>query len=286
MLKLAIPVGTCALLFCASFASAQSCNSPVGPDVIVGQINGITNYTNVGNIDAFSVGTDSCNMGNQNLTWIANSPNHPVIPQNMFRYKVVNGYGTFEQIGQSWMKHAFTALTQNLCCTCNGQGGAVLGVGCSDPYTSARNGSQSESTGGLGPKFQVNAHSGAFIWPYQFRNNSTYIPETSTTRRLQVHVDDLNPALNPASLYYVEAQYVTPDDCNAGNQDNSASYRSCTISGTNPNYSASITGSTQRGKCAIRAWPVVDPGVTITDISTPEVANAGGLPNSLVDIGR
>jgi hypothetical protein len=44
----------------------------------------------------------------------------------------------FEQIGQSQVKHAFTALTQNLCSLgCNGVGGSRLGSGCSDPYSAS-----------------------------------------------------------------------------------------------------------------------------------------------------
>ncbi len=70
------------------------------------------------------------------LNWFA-LPNtdHPVIPQNLYR---MSGGATnddrFEQIGQSWLKHAFTALTENACSFgCNGTGGTHLGVGCSDP---------------------------------------------------------------------------------------------------------------------------------------------------------
>jgi hypothetical protein len=269
LFQLAPVAGACALL-CTASANAQTCQGSPGPDVIVGDCSGISNYSTVGSYDAFSVGTESCNIGQVNLMWNANATTHPVIPQNMYRYKNVSGYTTFEHVGQSWMKHAFTALTLNLCCQCNGAGGSVLGVGCSDPYTSGRNGSQSETVGGLGPRFQVDAHKGNFIWPYAFRNNSTYIPETSITRRLQVHVDDLNPLLNAASLYYVECHYVTPDDADWGNQNNNMSYRACTISGANPNYNASIAGTTQRMKPAIRAWKINDPSVVEVDLATPE----------------
>lgn len=251
------------------------CTPSTGPDVIIGDLPAVANYPNVDQLDAFSVATTSCNIGSQNLLWIAQSANHPVIPQNMYRLKTVNGAARFEQIGQSWMKHGFTALTQNLCCTCNGQGGAVLGVGCSDPYSATRNGTQITTVGGLGPRFQVNPHTGAFVWPYMFRN-AAHIPHTSVTRRLQVHIDDLNPALNGGALYYVEAQYVTPDDAAAQNQDNNASYRRINITGTNPNYSAAATGTVVREHPAIRAWKAIDPTLTETIISTPEDTNSGG----------
>ena len=43
----------------------------------------------------------------------------------------------FEQIGQSWLKHAFTALNNNICgFGCNVVWtGTHLGAGCSDPYS-------------------------------------------------------------------------------------------------------------------------------------------------------
>ena len=65
----------------------------------------------------------------------------------------------FEQIGQSWLKHAFTALTQNICgFGCNGVGGSHLGSGCSDPYSAGLNGSQN----GIGSRAWVNPFTGAF----------------------------------------------------------------------------------------------------------------------------
>ena len=253
------------------------CTPSTGPDVIVGDIviNSGSNYTNVGSIDAFSWGTTSCNIGSVNLLWQASNSNHPVIPQNLYRLKTADGVARIEQIGQGWLKHGFTALTQNLCCTCNGSGGSVLGVGCSDPYSASRNGVQCTTVGGLGPRFQVNAHTGAFTFPYMFRNNCSYISHTSVTRRCQVHVDDLNSTLNPGALYYAEAQYVTPDDAAALNQNNNSSYERVTFSGTT-NFSASSGGSTVRERAAIQAWRASDPSVTETFIDTPE--NSGPNP--------
>ena len=60
-----------------------------------------------------------------------------MIPMNMYRLKVVDGAQRFEQIGQSWMKHGFTALQFDACdfgCTPH-PNGTRLGVGCSDPYS-------------------------------------------------------------------------------------------------------------------------------------------------------
>jgi len=156
-----------------------------GPDVIVGGIVGMQNYGSQGGIAAFSVGTTSCNIGTANLLWVANTNQHPVISQNLYR---LSGDGKFTQIGQSWLKHAFFALTQNLCSTCNGQGGSVLGVGCADPYSSGLNGTQSP----LGPRSEVNAATVFFIYPPQNTPPFSGI----IARRLQVHETDLNPALS------------------------------------------------------------------------------------------
>ncbi|MEO0662265.1 MAG: hypothetical protein AAFZ87_12060, partial [Planctomycetota bacterium] len=138
---------------------AQCSPQSSGADVIVGSVNGITNYGAIGGVAGYALGTTSCNVGDAELLWFANNTNHPVIGQNIYRLE----NGRFEQIGMSWLKHGFTALQQGLCCSCISSGtGSRLGVGCSDPYSSGLNGSQ----GGLGPRWQVNAFTGAFSYPY------------------------------------------------------------------------------------------------------------------------
>lgn len=225
-----------------------ACQGSTGPDVIVGDLSDMGNYSSVGGIEAFSVGTVSCNMGTQVLNWIANSNQHPVIGQSMYRLKTdADGVSRMEQLGISWLKHGFAALTGNVCCSCQPPGtSALLGIGCSDPYGSGLNGSQ----GGLGPRFQVNAHTGAFSWPYAFdgfTGNSIY-------KRIQVRISDLDPAQDGGGQYFVEGHYVTPDDAAAFNQNNNASYRRVTISGGGSSWSAGMSGSTQRESPAIRAW--------------------------------
>jgi len=268
----------------------RACASPrVGPDVIVGDIHQSSSWTNVGAIDSFSWGSVSCNLGNVPLSWVAGTNQHPVIPQSMYRYKVVNGAGRMEQIGISWCKHGFTALTNNTCCPCTNPGtGSLLGVGCADPYSAPRNGTQLTTTGGLGPRFDINAHTGGYTFPYPFRNTNGAVAVTSITRRIQVKTSDLNPLLNSGASYYAEDQYVTPDDAsyNTGsgwvhNQNNNSSYRPITISGSDPNYSATLTGSTNREKAAIQAWKLVhDAGVTETLVDTPEAEVPVGSGNT------
>lgn len=77
----------------------------IGPDVIVGDINGVGNYSAQAGVEAYAVGTTSCNIGSSILLWEYNTPDVPVIGQNMYRLK----NGRFEQFGQSWLKYAFSA---------------------------------------------------------------------------------------------------------------------------------------------------------------------------------
>src|SRR5690606_27414063 len=86
-----------------------------GPDVMVGDLNGLAQFGGQdGDYVGLSVGTESCNFGTEGLHWQALPSNdHPVIPQNMYRMSGgADNTQTFEQIGQSNVKHAFTALTQ------------------------------------------------------------------------------------------------------------------------------------------------------------------------------
>ena len=77
----------------ASAAAAMA----TGPDVIVGDLPNISNYGQTGTVAVWAVGTTSCNLGDQPLTWISGNNQHPVISQNV--YRLVNG--RFEQIGQA-----------------------------------------------------------------------------------------------------------------------------------------------------------------------------------------
>ncbi|MCB9849322.1 MAG: hypothetical protein H6817_01305 [Phycisphaerales bacterium] len=248
-----------------------TCCQTTGPDVIVGVLPELTNWTAVGEFDAISVGTTSCNLGDTPLLWQSSNTNHPVIGQNMYRLK----NNRFEQIGMSWLKHGFLALANDSCgCGCQNPGtGALLGIGCSDPYSSGLNGSQTGSggTGGLGPRFEVNPHTGSFNWPYAFQGqggNTIY-------KRLQFRTADIDPALNPGALYFVEGQYVTPDDAAANNNDNNASYRQ--VSTTESSVSMNGMPSTVREKPAIRAWKINDSSVMEVDVRAQDTGGAEGL---------
>ena len=227
-----------------------------GPDVIVGDMPSMSQFGSSGNFVGLGIGTTSCNAGNVNLNWFA-LPNvdHPVIPQNFYR---MSGGTTnnerFEQVGQSWLKHAFTALTQNACgFGCNGTGGSHLGIGCSDPYDASLNASQT----GLGSRAWVNPFTGAY--PSTARDHTGHSHD-GTSHRVLVAVADLNTNLNPGATYFAESQYVTPHEyawCQSHpgecNMYNNASYRQFNVSGTT-SFSFSPVSATVRMIPAIYAW--------------------------------
>jgi len=239
------------------------CGVNTGPDVIVGDITDVLNAPPVGSMDAIALGTTSCNIGTALLNWIASTNDHPVIRQNLYRYKEVGGAGRFEQIGMSWLKHGFASLQGSLCCTCQGGGdGSHLGVGCSDPYGAGLNGSQP----GLGPNWQVNAHTGFFTYPPAnpaHGNDSIY-------RRCQIALADLEATGGGnTTRFFGECQYVTKDDAAAGNQNNNASWREANVTGNSSNWNVGLLGSTRREEPAIRAWGQLDAAVTLADIQVP-----------------
>src|SRR6185503_3991900 len=238
-----------------------------GPDVIVGDLPSLQQFGSSGSQVGLAVATDSCNAGAEPLHWFALPSNdHPVIPQNLYR---MSGGATnddrFEQIGQSWLKHAFTALQQDVCgfgCTPSGSG-SLLGAGCSDPYTASLNATQSS----LGSRAWVNPFTGAYPGSNPSPSNHTGHTHTGTSHRILVEMSDLNTSVNPGATYYAEAQYVTPHEyawCQANpgqcNMYNNVSSRRFNVSGTT-SFTFSPVGSTVQ-KYAISAWP----GATISRV--------------------
>lgn len=283
-------------------ASGAGCGQSTGPDVVVGgcavdgdtpsyNYNAVSNYNtaviNSVTYDTLSMGTTSCNWGNQPLKWYSTDNEHPAVSQNFYRLKNVNGARRFEQLAQAWTKHGFCALRETLCCTtCQAQCSSpcstttCLGVGCSDPYTSGRNGSQ---TSNRAPKYQVNATTGV---------NQSYQSTSSGVTpkyRLHINVADLEVSNGTGDVnttrYFGECMYVQYEDANFGNKNNNASYRAIKV--TNPggadgwHFDAAFASSntTQTTKPGIQAWADTDttatiPGVitrvVLTNVTTPE----------------
>ena len=238
-------------------ASANNSNLLAQPDIIVGDIYDYISHGKSGSQSSFSFGSVSCNIGDAPLTWTSYNNNHPIISTNLFRLKD----GVFEQIAMNWVKHGFAALDQSLCGTCISTGYATLGIGCSDPYSAYLNGFQSD----LGPRSEVNAYSGYF--PYPPVLDPPYSGRLD--RRVIVDNDDLDSGLNAGARYFVEIQYLTPEDCaEQGNGANNVSWREVSFS-NGSSFGVSFVGATHRAEYAIDAWKSVDPGVTIRELQLP-----------------
>jgi len=252
-----------------------------GPDVIVGDLSGLAQFDNaVGTQVGLAVQTVSCNHGQVDLDWFKLPDNdHPVIPQNLYRMSGgTDNTERFEQIGQSSVKHAFFANSQDFCgFGCNGVNGTHLGSGCSDPYSASLN--SGGTTHSLGSRAWINPFTGSFP-----RGDSPTPPNdhtghvhTDVSHRLLVEINDLNTTLNPGATYFVEAQYVTPHEyawCQANpgqcNMYNNASYRQFSVTGTSSPFSFSAVGSAVQMQPAIEAWA----GATINQME-PDPGNDG-----------
>ncbi|MFN0008227.1 MAG: hypothetical protein ACKVXR_09990 [Planctomycetota bacterium] len=254
----------------ASHAAAQGsslvghgipCGNISGPDVIVGDITDVANFALQNGLDAFTIGSTSCNIGTTVVQWWGATNQHPIISETLYKYKVVDGSGRFEQIGMSWLKHGFAADTGSLCCSCTNPGNSqLLGVGCSDPYNAWQAGTQFN----LAPRWQVNPHTGYFPYP---GSNPSY--SGSTARRCEVAASDLELS-SDSVRYFVECTYTAADDAAAGNNNNNASTKGMVVTGSPANYTfATAPGGTQVMQAAIRNWQLLEPGVILAEIQVP-----------------
>lgn len=261
-------------------AAQASTRGIVGPDVLVVGLFGKSRYqpdTATG-ITGYSFGSSVCNVGDEPLAWNGETQEHPIVAQNFYRLKE----GRFEQIGMSWVKHAFDVGGPDACggVGCNPSIGlfdccdpteGTLGPHCRDAYSPNLNGFQSN----LGPRWEVNATTGEFLFPF-----GVGLPEPvgEQARRLQIHDSDLAPASNPAALYFMEAQYVAQDDAVAGNQANNASHWKTIVNVFDPNpppryellqdFSPGV--DLVEGEPAIMAWQIEDPSVGISIVDVPD----------------
>jgi hypothetical protein len=206
-----------------------------------------------------------CNAGNVEVNFLVlPNTNHPVIPQNLYRMSGgSSNVDRFEQIGYSWVKHAFGSGNGDECgfgCINPGTE-TLLGVGCSDAYLVSQNAEQND----LGSRALVNPFTGVF---QSTANDHTGHVHTSTSHMLLVEVSDLNTMMNQGASYYAEVQYISPDEyawCQSHpgqcNMYNNASYRRYNVTGIS-NFTFAGVGDVVRMTPAIQAWP----GATINPI--------------------
>lgn len=242
----------------------------IGPDVIVWDMPSINSYPAANGISPYSIATTSCNIGDAPASWVANTTEHPVIAQHMYRLRD----NRLEQIGMSWVKHGFATVPVGAQCSTNCQdvpnnGTDLLFPGCSDPYSAMLNGAQNN----LGPRSQIDAYTGTFPFP-RVVSNPTCTGCGSAERRIQVANTDLDPALNAGALYFIETQYITHDDAIAGNDENNLSFRPFTVEAPAPPcipgvlYCARVSSRdpTVVQRPAIRAWKARDAQVVETEM--------------------
>jgi hypothetical protein len=230
-----------------------------GPDIITGDIGvagGLAQFGSSGTQVGLGVSTTSCDAGNVPVDFILlPNTNHPVIPHNLYRMSGGPGDNErFEQIGQSWVKHAYGADQLDDCnLGCIPQDHAHLGAGCSDTYAVEQNANQNT----LGSRALVNPFTGVFQSTASDHSGHVH---TGTSHRILVEGSDLNTTLNPGASYYVEVQYISsqeyswcqthPGECN---MYNNSSYRRFAVSGTT-SFTFSPLGETVRMAPAVKAW--------------------------------
>ena len=253
-----------------------------GPDVIVGDLESVEQPQGAvnGNFVGLGIGTVSCNNGDQPIDWhpLPNTQ-HPVIPQNLYRMSGgADNTERIEQIGQSWMKHAFFALEEFICGSCNTSPPCVTGdqlcPGCADTYVASLNYDQDL----IGSRAWVNPFTGVFPSNPDPNNHAGH-NHTGTSHRVTVATSDLIPAQNPGASYFAEADYISPTEytwCQAHpdqcNMFNNVSYKKFTVSGGPTNFIFNQAGNTVRTQPAIQAW--ADAGATVTQVE-PDPGNDG-----------
>ena len=225
----------------------------IGPDVVAYYVaNSINQLGSIDGIGGYAVGTTSCNYGDEVANWYSGTNQTPLIGQNAYRYH----QGRFEQIGLSWLKHSFCALSEPGCGDCQATDCSTLGIGCADTYGAGLN------TNPSGPRSDANAFSGYYDYPF----NVSPSGPSALRGNLQIKDADLEPSNYPGARYFFEGYYMSPDDAAAGNHANNASWREFMSNGPGQVYSI---GETRVEEPAIRMWKEMDPQVDMNDVHVP-----------------
>lgn len=254
-------IGATVVAATASLASAQGDMTVHRMGYSGSNGNAMSFYGTNSGIAAYSIASQSCNIGNVDLVWTSgDGTTHPVISQNVYRLKD----NRFEHLGQSWLKHGFCALCESGCGSGTGGGCAsVLRVGCADTYGSGLNDGASG-----GPKFTVDPVSGNHMHP-----DPTPTGNATIRGRLQVPVVDVDPAQNAGAQYFIEGNYVHYVDHQNGYAHNNSTWRTVAFSaGLAMNGNGNSVNHV--GESCVYGWKSADAGVVIREI---ENTNEGGV---------
>jgi len=231
----------------------------IGPDVAVSRL-GLESfgsqddfhyYGSSGGIRAFSMASTSCNVGDEEAEWIDTSPDarNPVIAQNMYRWQD----GQFEQIGMSWLKHSFCAVSEFTCGACQPTSCNTLGIGCADTYWATLNGSH----GGLGPRWKINPQG---MGPGGVHDDQYEQPQGNNTIRGRLQLKDAD--ILAGGRFVAEIHYVTHDE-DLERRWNNASWREVDVSLTSIDGVGSGQESVQFQQPGILAWRQFDNAVQV-----------------------
>lgn len=239
-------------------------SAQVGPDLVVfrvgetiGGANSLVHYAGVPGEDAYAFGTVACNIGTATLDWFTSTHDHPITAQNMYRLR----NGRFEQLGASFVKHSFCALSQSGCGTCQPTACDSLGIGCSDTNSAAL------SDGSLGGRrSEIDATLGA-------HSTLTAPVGGPNAGRLTVATAEVDPSApaNAGAHYFIESQFIAADDHAAGNAANNASWREVSIT---PTRGLSGVSSTVI-EPAIYAWRALDAAVQVDELVNLDEGGTG-----------
>ena len=219
----------------AERVSGVSVGDPIPPnflgtlDVALGNIANISQVAHSGTFPAgaaaLSLATTACNFGDTDVPWHAPmAEDHPTIAMALYR----SMDGRLEQIGVSWMKHGFYALSNNDCTPCqHPSDGSFLGVGCSDTYGVMNNSDRNY----LGPRKEINPYKST--WTCTGSHFSGGQPDCirrhggsghgALDHRLVAADADLDL---PGATYYYEGYYLVHDDAD---KSNNIGTRICTM---------------------------------------------------------
>ncbi|MHC4909947.1 MAG: hypothetical protein ACYTF9_09535 [Planctomycetota bacterium] len=223
-------------------------------------------------IRAFSAASTSCNIGSATAQWISghsggSAGKHPVIAQNVYRLLD----GKFEQIGQSWLKHSFCAVSEPTCGDCQSTSCGTLGIGCADTYWATLNGDQ----GDLGPRHEINPWPAVGVPTHTASPTFPGGPSGTINGRMQIRQGDIDAGGDN----FFEIQYITHDEPYARRYNNS-SWRPVNLSSTSISGIGSGQPSVRFQEFAMHAWKDADPEVDIVSVdSTDDVPQGDGRFN-------
>ncbi|MDG2148272.1 MAG: hypothetical protein P8N09_01985 [Planctomycetota bacterium] len=223
-------------------------------DVRLGILSGINQVGHVGTFPngrtGLSMATTSCNDGTEDVVWLAAmQEDHPGIVMALFR----ESNGRFEQVGVSWVKHGFFALSNSQCTPCqNPSNGTFLGIGCSDTYASSNNADRFW----LGPRDEWDAWKGTWTClgsyfdgtPADCNRSQTGSGLGPVNHRLEAFDADLG---NAGANYVYEANYLVRDDANLANNIGS---RECLMSWNGVAWDFSSQGQLIEGPALLNRW--------------------------------